>query len=396
MKRYLLHLLLLPLIGSAQSPPPGHFAFYRDEVHEIRLRFSQADFWEQLTKNFEGNDDPPYLQASLTWGPFSYSSVGVRFKGNSSYNGASTKKKPFRIKLNEFVKGQKILGIGSFNLSNGWNDPTLLREKVYDDVAMDAGIVGPRANFAALYINDQYWGLYTLGEIVNSDFITNTFGKGNDTGNLYKAQENATLEDKGDDAAPYKLMFEKQSNEDADDWTDIVQLVQVLNRTPADQLPQKLEPILDVDSVLTALALDNLTVNTDSYAGFLAQNYLLYRRPSDNKFVFIRWDPSLAFAALAARRRGTGRATGTGLDHHIRRRRRWRRLPRGRPNAPRRSDATHRFPGRSSARRRIGGAPARHEDLGDSPIQATLLPDLRLARELHQCRFGLRAHAVPP
>lgn len=278
--------------------PPGHFAFYRDEVHEIRLRFTQTDFWEQLTKNYEENDDVPYIEASLTWGPFSYSRVGVRFKGNSSYNGATTKKKPFRIKLNEFVKGQKIGGMASFNLSNGWSDPALVREKIYDDIALDAGIVGPRANYAALYINDQYWGLYFLGEIVNGDFLTNIFGKGNDSGNLYKAQMGATMEDKGDDPASYKAMFEKQSNEDADDWTDMVKLIQVLNRTPAEQLPQELEKILDIDSVLTGLALDNLTVNLDSYAGMLAQNFFLYRRPSDNRFVFIRWDPSLAFGAF--------------------------------------------------------------------------------------------------
>jgi spore coat protein CotH len=149
-----LPLLFLASACFAQMSPPGHFAFYRDEVHEIRLRFSQSNYWETLTKNYEDNEDVPYLEASLTWGPFSFAKVGVRFKGNSSYNGATTKKKPFRIKLNEFVKGQKIMGMASFNLSNGWNDPSLLREKVYNDLATDAGIVGPRANMAALYIND--------------------------------------------------------------------------------------------------------------------------------------------------------------------------------------------------------------------------------------------------
>jgi hypothetical protein len=32
-----------------------------------------------------------------------------------------------------------------------------------------------RANFAALYINDEYRGLYILGEIVNGDFLKNHF-----------------------------------------------------------------------------------------------------------------------------------------------------------------------------------------------------------------------------
>ena len=50
-----------------------------------------------------------------------------------------------------------------------------------------------------------------------------------------------------------------------------------------------------MDSFLTPLALDNATVNLDSHVG-MAQNYYLYRRPSDQKWVGIVWDPSLALA----------------------------------------------------------------------------------------------------
>ena len=56
---------------------------------------------------------------------------------------------------------------------------------------------------------------------------------------------------------------------------------------------------MDIDSVLTALALDNATVNLDSYVG-LNQNFNIYRRPSDKRWVWIVWDPSLAFGASAA------------------------------------------------------------------------------------------------
>jgi len=299
MRKILLMIWLAAACAWAQSPP-GHSAFYRDEVHEIRLTFQQADWFEQLTKNFEENeDDVPYIEADIDWGGrWKFSRVGVRFKGNSSYRGASTQKKPFRIKLNEIVKGQKIEGMASFNLNNGWNDPSLIREKLYMDIAQQVGFTGPRINFAALYINGKYWGLYALGEIVNGDYLENWYGKANSTGNLYKAELPATLEDKGDDKEAYRTMFEKQSNEAADDWSDLIQLVQVLNRTPAAQFETEIEKVLDVDSVLCALALDNLTVNLDSYVG-MGQNYLLYRRPSDGRFQWILWDASLAFGGLS-------------------------------------------------------------------------------------------------
>ena len=290
-------LILLAAAAVAQTPP-AHTAWNGDQVHEIRIRFQQPDYWERLTKNYLGTEvQAEYLEGSLEWGPYKFASVGVRFKGNSSYRGASTKKKPFRIKLNEFVKGQKIEGIGAFNLSNGLNDPSLVREPLYYEMAAALGLKAPRTNYAALYINDEYLGLYLLGEVINSDFLKNYFGKNEDTGNLYKGNIGASFADLGDDKAKYKEVWEKQTNEEADDWADLIELCRLIDKTPAVELKAKLEPLMDIDSVLTALALDNATMNLDSYVG-LNQNFNIYRRPSDNRWVWLVWDPSLAFGAL--------------------------------------------------------------------------------------------------
>jgi len=295
--------LLLASIAclSAQAPPP-HPAWSGDKVHEIRLRFTQADYWEQLTANYLGTEEQAiYLEGSLEWGQYKFDSVGVRFKGNSSYRGAQTRKKPFRIKLNEFVKGQKIEGIGAFNLSNGWNDPSLVREPPYYELAASLGLKAPRTNYAALYINDQYWGLYVLGEVINSDFLKNNFGKGEDTGNLYKANIGVTFGYLDEDKAAYKAVWEKQTNEEADDWADLIELCKIIDQTPANELKAKLEPLVDIDSFLTAIALDNASVNLDSYIG-MAQNFNVYRRPSDKRWVWLVWDPSLAAGGMWAPR----------------------------------------------------------------------------------------------
>lgn len=298
MRQFLLSLLAITVALVAQTPPP-HYAWNGDKVHEIRLRFAQSDYWTQLTNNYLGTEqDAVYLEASLEWGTYKFSSVGVRFKGNSSYRGASTRKKPFRIKLNEFVKGQKIDGIGAFNLSNGWNDPSLVREPLYYEMARSLGLKAPRANYAALYINDEYIGLYVLGEVVNSDFLQNYFGKKEDTGNLYKANIGANFGYLGTDKAAYKEVWEKQTNEEADDWSDLIELCNIINTYSGAELKTRLETLMDIDSVLTALALDNATVNLDSYVG-MGQNFNIYRRPSDKRWVWIVWDPSLAFGAFS-------------------------------------------------------------------------------------------------
>jgi spore coat protein CotH len=292
-------LLLFTLCGAfawAQTPAPSSL-FDQDAVHTIHLRFANSDWFQVLTDNYDGvKADNPYFTASFDWGGYHFDSVGVRFKGNASYR-AGQKKNPFRIKLNAFVKGQKIDVLDSLTLSNGWNDPSMVREPVYYEIARAMGIKAARTNYAALYVNDEYWGLYVLGEVVNAEFLKMHFGKSDDTGNLYKANVGSTFQYPGEDKASYQNSWEKQSNEEADDWSDLIALCKLINETPAESLRAALEPIMDVDSVLAALALDNATLNLDNYIGNSC-NFYIYRRPSDNRWVWIPWDPSLAFGAF--------------------------------------------------------------------------------------------------
>ncbi len=283
-------------LGLAQTPLP-HSAWGRDQVHEIRLRFSQPDWWERLTANYRGTlEDGEYLEAALEWGPRKFASIGVRFKGNSTYR-VNSRKKPFRLKLNEFVKGQKIEGVGAFNLNNAFGDASFVREVEYYELARAAGLRTPRSGFAALYINDAYWGLYGLGEVVNDDFLQSYFGRGEDKGNLYKGDIGATFAYLGPDKAAYKRVWEKQTNEDADDWSDLIDFCKLLNETPVSSLEATMAARMDIDSFLTAMALDNATGNLDGYVG-MAQNFNFYRRPSDGRWVWMPWDPSLAFGAF--------------------------------------------------------------------------------------------------
>src|ERR1043165_7393193 len=110
---------------------------------------------------------------------------------------------------------------------------------------------------------------------------------------MYKGNLGSSFAYLGEDPVSYKSVWEKQSNEEADDSTDLIALCKMINDTPVEELRAKLEPVMDVDSVLAALALDNATVNLDSYVG-MGQNFYIYRRPSDSRWVWIPWDPSLA------------------------------------------------------------------------------------------------------
>lgn len=66
-------------VAGAALVPATHPLFDGDAVHEIHLTFAQADYWEQLTDNFENYDDPPYIAATFDWDSTHLETIGVRF-----------------------------------------------------------------------------------------------------------------------------------------------------------------------------------------------------------------------------------------------------------------------------------------------------------------------------
>jgi spore coat protein CotH len=118
-------------------------------------------------------------------------------------------------------------------------------------------------------------------------------------GNLFESdQTGGTLQDRGDDKASYRTLYELKTNEDADDYTGLLRFIAVLNRTPEASFQTEIEKVLDVPSALAYLAVNNFCLNIDSYVG-LAHNYYMYERKSDGKFTFFAWDGNLAWGGLS-------------------------------------------------------------------------------------------------
>ena len=153
--------ILAPIGASGALVPPSHLLFDGDAVHEIHLTFSQPDWWAQLVANFEGLDDPLYLEAAFDWEAVHFDSIGVRFKGNSSYYSYPGVKKSFKLDIDEYVAGQEIYGLDKLNLNNCFMDPSFVRERCCYELCQAVGLPTERTNFAALYINGTYWGDFT-------------------------------------------------------------------------------------------------------------------------------------------------------------------------------------------------------------------------------------------
>jgi hypothetical protein len=231
-----------------------------------------------------------------------YDSIGVRFKGNSSYTHPNNKKS-FKLELDEFKSSVKWDGLKAVHLNNCWGDPTFMREKIHLDFCRDAGIVAPRASFARLSLNDTLWGFYSLIEHVDKRLLKTRFG--NSDGDLFKAVDSFDPSGTGksiladfawygrDDTSYYKH-YELKTDDSKTAWPRLIGFIDTLQNIgdPAAKVPS----ILDFPGFCNAIAADELFGNLDSYINS-GRNFYAYF-PLDGKMEWIVWDVGLSFGAF--------------------------------------------------------------------------------------------------
>jgi hypothetical protein len=280
------------LVAAAAAADQAAAFFDDGAVHEVRLYFADANWYNVLYQSHASDPDDPYFTGTFKYEGTVLAPVGIRFKGNSSFrrNGV---KKSFKVDFNEFDDTLAFMGLKKLNLNNADLQPDFLREKLYLDFA-GKYIAAMRAVHVRVYVNDVLWGLYIAVEQPDKTMMRSRFGDGED-GNLYEAGEaNADLTYLGTAATPYSSLYELKTNEEANDYSRLIEFLDVLNNTATASLPARLEPICDVENVLHSLALEILFTNLDSYIGSASEFYL-YDQSGNRKFVHINWDLNESF-----------------------------------------------------------------------------------------------------
>jgi len=110
------------LTAAAQTPD-----LYDETVlRTLDLTFAQSNWYQLLQQNYGTGVE---VLADLTVDGVLYPTVGVHFRGTSSYTFiGSSQKKPFGISLDAVLPEQRLQGYKSLNLNNAYLDPTFVRE----------------------------------------------------------------------------------------------------------------------------------------------------------------------------------------------------------------------------------------------------------------------------
>jgi len=289
MKKIFLYSIVLLSIGVNAQTRDGDSIFKADIIHEIRFTFHQTGYWDSLVQNYPLDK---MMSCDIQIDDRIMLECGVQFKGNSSYNSYPGVKKPFNIDFNTYIEGQDYDGLKKLNLNNGFKDPTMIREKIFLDFCEMVGMPAPRATYAKLYINNTYWGLYTVVEQINKSFLKDWFD--DKKGNLFKGDPHGDLAWKGNTPSSYYGDYELKTNEDINDWTDLVYLLDKINNTPDNQIVDSLNKIFDTDIYFKYWALCNIFANLDSYTGS-GHNYYIYHDSTSGQFKWIMWDCNETF-----------------------------------------------------------------------------------------------------
>lgn len=299
---------------SAAVPCLTSDAFFDDrQVREIRIVFPDPNWYQTLYNAHDTDSTDPAFPASFESQGIQFGKVGVRMKGHSSFSYPGTKKS-FKIDFNYFdppeTPGNRetaFYELKKLNLNNSVYDPTLMREKLFMDFARRFVPTAVRVVHCRLYINGAYYGLYSAVEQVDKTLLKSRFGSGDD-GNLWKGAAPDDVTDPsadfgsdltwlGTSPTPYFAHYQLKTNEEENDFGQLIQFVDVLNNTTAASLPAAFEPIADVPDILNGLAVSNLFAHLDSYTGS-AHNYYLYDRSDNGKMTHILWDANMAFGSF--------------------------------------------------------------------------------------------------
>ena len=284
---------------------PGHGQGFEDlfdagALQRIDLLLNSRD-WEKLKASFRENE---YYPADVRWSGLTVRNVGIRSRGLGSRSGT---KPGLRVDFNRYTTGQTFLGLGSIVLDNLTQDPSGLRERVAMRFYQRMGLPAPREAHAALYVNNEYAGLYAVVESIDKDFLRRVFGGAQGSiendGHLFEYQWKTEwfFTYPGNSLDVYASSFDPVTHENASAATlyaPLEAMFRAINESPDASFEETVSAYLDLPLFMKHVAVQSFLAQSDGILGYAgANNFYLYRFENSSRSQFIVWDEDNAFGA---------------------------------------------------------------------------------------------------
>ncbi len=231
----------------------GQELFDPYDVHTLDIEFYNPDYDSILQAKWEV-DDKTYELATVIFNGEQMDSVGVRYKGNSTFWWAQiigSPKFPLNIDFDLIYEDQDLMGYNKVKLSNSIFDPTFVKEST-GYLTEGYYLSTPEVGYMNVSVNGELLGLYVAVETVSKQFLSKHFG--NNTGAFFKCEPQFHYGEEYD-ADPDMVWYGNDSTEYAyqmgyelkseSGWNELLDLIYTLNFDIDD-----IESILNVDRAL--------------------------------------------------------------------------------------------------------------------------------------------------
>jgi spore coat protein CotH len=237
--------------AEAGGGDPGAEFFAEAMVHTVRVEIDEAGV-ASLTAQRRTD-----VNATVTVDDVVRPDVAVHVKGGPGSLRALHDKPALTLKFGKFTDGQTLRGLRKIHLNNSTQDPSYMNEMLAGELFNAAGVPSPRVTYAMVELNGKKRGLYVLKEGFTKDFLARYFKKTN--GNLYDPGP-------GPSKAPdIGQPMERSSGNGPDDWSDLKAVVKAMSEPDPGRRWERLEELLDMERVLSFMAMEIMTCHTDGY-----------------------------------------------------------------------------------------------------------------------------------
>lgn len=245
--------------------------------------------------------------------------VGFRTRGNLSRvriqnNDGSLNLSHFKFSFKEHFndpslsnqRNRNVFELEELDLKFNRNgDSTYLTEKYAMDLFNAYDVLSANTTLAKLYIEidgiKHFYGIYTLFEPIDQNFLNRRFNEEQAKGNLYKSLwqqygpaalhypvQNGAIGIKDVDNN-YRPAYDLKTNKGVNDHSALTSFMHEINRLSGSAFKAYIETHFEVDTFLRHLAIGVLHGNPDDYRA-MGNNYYFYHNPVTNKFIMIPYD----------------------------------------------------------------------------------------------------------
>jgi hypothetical protein len=264
------------------SRPPFEPLFAADHLPVFELSVPESSYRNLATNPYAYQ--PAHFRYRLPGDPraaFVLPYVGLRLKGRASFHPID-RKPSLKIRFDKYMRSQRFLGLRRLTLNNLEQDPSMVRERLAFHVFRRAGIPAPLCNSARVFLNGEYYGLYTNIQTLDLAFLETHFGRAR--GNLYDLSKDHY----GIDLEPrFKASFELKTNRAENRTADLDALLEAVGGPGAD-IADEATSMVDLDQWLAVGAVQAVIADWDGYFGG-TNNYELYHDVDRGRFVLLPW-----------------------------------------------------------------------------------------------------------